>query len=178
MFVALSRTAPWRNTIHDVTSWRARFYSADVHPLLGLMLSLSPYSWALDVLHMLDYHGVSAHCTGNLLVDVIRDNELDCRTHGDTLDRCRVVDVEGNPVGFISGDEPLPTLPTWGLPNVISLNLDGTRPICGVPWQAPTSQLPEAHQKSTPQHTPPPAAPPATTPPHPPRPGGGGLQNF
>ena len=43
--------------------------------------------WALDILHVVDLHGVASHARANLLVDIIRDGELPrCHVHAQSLE--------------------------------------------------------------------------------------------
>lgn len=80
------RVAAWKSTCHDHVAFSARFTSPNTHPLLSEMLRLGPHSWALDLLHVADYHGVSSHAIASLLVEAIRDAELGLGTHQASLD--------------------------------------------------------------------------------------------
>ena len=60
--------------------------------LLQRMCSVSRYFWALDLLHITDYNGVSGHCIGNVLCDIVRDSEYGLRTQQASWDRfCAVL---------------------------------------------------------------------------------------
>jgi hypothetical protein len=80
------RVAGWRPTCHNNLAFAARFRTPGCHPLLTLMIRLSHHSWALDLLHISDYHGTTAHIAANLLVDIIRDGELHLRLYGDSIE--------------------------------------------------------------------------------------------
>ena len=57
------------------------------HPLLKYLREHSASKWGLDILHVLDYNGVTGHAIANLLADVIRDSEIPgCRTYSDTIE--------------------------------------------------------------------------------------------
>ena len=60
--------------------FRARFFHPGAHMLLQRMCTVSWCFWGLDILHISDYHGVSAHCIANVLHDIVRDNELSVRS--------------------------------------------------------------------------------------------------
>ncbi len=57
---------------------------------MARMCNVSFYFWGLDLLHITDYHGVAAHCVGNVLAEIIRDTEFSLRTQADTIERHRV----------------------------------------------------------------------------------------
>lgn len=78
--------ASWRQTTHCPTSFAARFQNAE-HPLLRECCKMSHHYWALDILHIADYNGVSCHALANVLTDVIRDNEFHLPRQTDTLSR-------------------------------------------------------------------------------------------
>ena len=80
------RRSRWRPTVHDAVSFRARFGLAS-HPLMIEMCRRGPHFWALDILHVVDYHGVGAHCVANVLCDIIRDDELGSPNQSVSLDR-------------------------------------------------------------------------------------------
>ncbi len=84
--VSRTRRALWRSTVHDAVSFRQRFEPAS-HPLLGEMCTRGPQFWALDILHVVDYHGVAAHCVANMFCDIIRDDELGSPNQSVTLER-------------------------------------------------------------------------------------------
>ncbi len=48
---------------------------------------MGPWSWALDSLHIVDYHGVAGHVVGNVLCDIVRDDELRTGLQANTLAR-------------------------------------------------------------------------------------------
>ena len=57
------------------------------HPLLKYIRSHSASMWGQDILHVLDYTGVTGHAIANLLADVIRDSEIPgCRAYSDTIE--------------------------------------------------------------------------------------------
>ncbi len=80
------RRSRWRPTVHDAASFRARFGLAS-HPLMIEMCRRVSHFWALDILHVVDYHGVGAHCVANVLCDIIRDDELGSPNQSVSLDR-------------------------------------------------------------------------------------------
>lgn len=83
-----SRCAGWRATVHNHETFKLRFGGASAHPLLSIIVENSQYCWALDLLHLVDYHGVASHALANVLVSIIRDAELPgCSRHADSIAR-------------------------------------------------------------------------------------------
>jgi hypothetical protein len=83
------RSAGWRPTVHSQLSFRERFGPSANHEFLKRMVSVSLRFWALDILHIMDYHGVSCHILGNIINMIVRDNELGVRTFQAGFDRPR-----------------------------------------------------------------------------------------
>ena len=73
----LRKTASWRCTTHTPQGFRDRFGQDDRHPLLRFLASSGgPFAWALDTLHLLDYHGVSSHIIASVFTDIVKDDEF------------------------------------------------------------------------------------------------------
>ena len=70
------KRATWRQNVHDYASFRVRFMQPGCHPLLLWLTTVGPFGWALDTLHMIDYHGVCSHAVASVLCDIVRDDEL------------------------------------------------------------------------------------------------------
>lgn len=51
------------------------------------MCDVSLGFWAMDLLHVTDYHGVTSHCLANVVHDVVRDNEFKLKSQAETWDR-------------------------------------------------------------------------------------------
>ena len=83
------RSAGWRPTVHSQLSFRERFGPSANHEFLKRMVSVSLRFWALDILHIMDYHGVSCHVLGNIINMIVRDNELGVRAFQAGFDRPR-----------------------------------------------------------------------------------------
>jgi hypothetical protein len=83
------RCANWRPTTHTPLSFRARFLKPGIHMVMERMCSLTPCYWALDTLHITDYHGVASHVLGNVLHDIVRDNEYGLPTQAATFERSK-----------------------------------------------------------------------------------------
>ena len=78
-------TASWRETIHNETTFAARF-ATNEHPLVQCIVRCGMHMWGLDGLHVVDYNGVSAHAIGNFLTDLVRGVEVaGCRFQGDVF---------------------------------------------------------------------------------------------
>ncbi len=54
----------------------ARRFVDNHHPLVARFKQVGTDMWTLDILHIVDLNGVSAHAISNLLCDIIRDREL------------------------------------------------------------------------------------------------------
>ena len=81
------RQALWRHTVHSADTFRLRFESPSNTVLMSELIRRSPYFWALDLLHILDYNGVTGQAIANLVVDVVRDGEFPGLTHGQSFQR-------------------------------------------------------------------------------------------
>ncbi len=86
-FKDMRRRAQWRRSILDQRQFAARFHKVGIHPLLDRMCIVAFWFWAIDLLHVTDYHGVSCHCIGNVINDIIKDNELTVRSQDKAYER-------------------------------------------------------------------------------------------
>jgi hypothetical protein len=67
--------AAWRETVLTIETYRAQYGGQGAHPL-NEFDGTTPFTCYLDLLHILDYKGISAHVAGSVIWGILCDREL------------------------------------------------------------------------------------------------------